>query len=135
MPIMGLGARRFVRLCAGLLSEEIVSTPSPTLCRSLARDYPIRASPNSPCFSTYLLIGSCVIFLHTGDRSTAELPRNFKPRFLKYLMYFNYPGIFYFKKNKVDSLYNTLNRLKSYLSRFWDFYKSSPRLQEILSNA
>ncbi|OGI62729.1 hypothetical protein A2W12_00010 [Candidatus Nomurabacteria bacterium RBG_16_40_11] len=31
----------------------------------MARDYPVRASPNSPCFSTYLLIGSCVIFFVT----------------------------------------------------------------------
>jgi hypothetical protein len=46
---------------------------------------------------------------------------------------------------RIDSLYTkaaepvecdgkTSNRLKAYLSRFWDFYQVSPGLQKVLEN-
>ena len=35
----------------------------------------------------------------------------------------------------VDSSYKTSNRLKSYLSRFWDYCQTSPALQSALANA
>lgn len=35
----------------------------------------------------------------------------------------------------VDLSFKTLNHLKSYLSRFWEYYQSSPNLQEALEGA
>ena len=32
----------------------------------------------------------------------------------------------------VDSAYRTLNSMKSYLSRFWEYYQGSPQLQKAL---
>jgi|GEM_PF-5063470 len=38
------------------------------------------------------------------------------------------------KYNSVDIKDNTLNRLKDYLSRFWQYYQARPILQEIINN-
>ena len=39
-----------------------------------------------------------------------------------------------FKSCNVDMMSKRLNSLKTYLSRFWDYYQSSPVLQQSLSN-
>jgi len=39
------------------------------------------------------------------------------------------------KSPLVDTDSKTSNRLKIYLSRFWDFYQTSPTLQKVLENA
>jgi hypothetical protein len=38
-------------------------------------------------------------------------------------------------KNVVNTTGKTLNRLKTYLSSFWDYYQTSPVLQKALANA
>ncbi len=34
----------------------------------------------------------------------------------------------------VDTSYNTSNRIKSYLSRFWEYYQTAPELQKAIEN-
>lgn len=38
------------------------------------------------------------------------------------------------KMSRVDTVGKTLNKLKDYLSRFWEYYKTSPALRKALVN-
>ena len=41
----------------------------------------------------------------------------------------------FFKFGIVDIASKRLNSMKTYLSRFWAFYQSNPRLQKVLENS